>query len=58
MAKCKYYAKQPKIEQWSVGCTDEYVHPEDIQGDYCQFCGNNIKFKHGEDKPAADWYVS
>ena len=46
MKKCKYYRESP-IEQYTPECTgkDDAVHPQDIEGDYCQHCGRKIKFK-------------
>lgn len=53
MAKCKYY-RESDIEQYTPSCcidsdnepTDS-MHPEDIHGAYCPFCGRKIKFKEG-----------
>lgn len=52
MAKCNYYRESP-IEQYTPECTGEgeAVHPDDINGDYCQFCGKKIKFKEYTEVP-------
>ena len=44
--KCKYYRESPN-EQYTPTCTGTSwsVHPEDIEGDFCQFCGGKIKLK-------------
>lgn len=44
--KCKYY-REDEIEQYTPECAGDStgVHPSDIEGDYCQFCGRKIKFK-------------
>jgi len=55
--KCKYY-RESKIEQFTPscsrvegGCAVLAVHPEDIDGDFCQYCGGKIKFKEGVAHP-------
>lgn len=49
MTTCKYYQESP-ICTYSPECCIEKdgfvsndIHPEDIEGDYCQFCGNKIQ---------------
>ena len=44
--KCKYY-RESDMEQYTPTCTGDgwSMHPADIYGDYCQFCGNKIKYK-------------
>ena len=44
--KCKYY-REDEITQYTPECTGNTtgVHPQDIKGDYCQYCGKKIKFK-------------
>ena len=44
--KCKYY-RESDIEQYTPTCTGVgwSMHPEDIHGEYCTFCGKKIKFK-------------
>lgn len=44
--KCKYYRESP-IEQYTPECTGFYtsVHPDDIEGDFCPYCGRKIKLK-------------
>jgi hypothetical protein len=52
MQKCKYYSESA-IEMYTPECTgdDWAVHPTDIDGDYCQFCGKKIKFKDNTKVP-------
>jgi len=42
--KCKYYREDERT-QYVTTCGREAVHEADIEGEYCQFCGNKIKFK-------------
>lgn len=46
MSKCKYY-REYEGDSYTPSCTGDTnsMHPEDILGEYCQFCGDKIKFK-------------
>lgn len=50
--KCRYF-RESEIEQYTPECTgtSNSVHPEDILGDYCQFCGKKIKLREGVPPP-------
>jgi hypothetical protein len=60
MIKCKYY-RASEIEMYTPECSDFFedgfafyhVHPSDIEGKYCQFCGGKIKFKEFTEHPLA-----
>lgn len=47
---CKHYRDSP-IVQYTPDCAVEFgrrlhsVHPDDIHGDYCQYCGREIEIK-------------
>lgn len=56
MPKCKYY-RESQIEAYIPECCVEDgvafndVHPDDIEGSYCQFCGGHIKLKEYKRHP-------
>lgn len=43
--ECNYYRTSP-ITQYQTECCGKLsaVHPSDILGEYCQYCGRKIKF--------------
>jgi hypothetical protein len=50
--KCRYYAEN-QLVTYTPACTGDSndVHPESIEGDFCQFCGRKIKFMDGVTPP-------
>lgn len=54
MSTCKYY-RESEIYQYTPECTGQgrSVHPSDIEGNYCQFCGDKIDYKEDTEVPAS-----
>jgi len=50
MSKCKYYRENTNL-QYTPECSDRSIHPQDIRGDYCQYCGREIKIKEFTELP-------
>jgi hypothetical protein len=57
VSKCKYYRESvflqftPECASFESGYADLAVHDENIEGDFCQFCGKKIKFKENKPHP-------
>lgn len=50
--KCKYYRRSENFT-YIPECTGDSndVHPESLDGDFCEFCGRKIKFKENTEVP-------
>ncbi len=55
--ECKYYRESP-ILQYTTSCEgeDSSVHEDDIEGDFCQFCGRKIKYMEYTEYPYKEEY--
>lgn len=49
---CKYY-RECHITTYTPECTgtDNHMHPDDILGDFCPFCGRKIQLKEFTEIP-------
>lgn len=50
--KCKYY-RDHGTDQYTPDCfaDGDSVHPYDIEGSHCEYCGLKIKYKEGISPP-------